>query len=323
MFKKLHLLVLLTLIVSLFALPTYGADNRLRVAVLPFDDGAIQGNDRWWSEDWNVGQGVSDELVTALFNTGKFRVIEREQLDRVLAEQNLSASGRIDSRTAARIGRILGVQILVMGKVTEFSTDSQGGMINVDDRHSIGLGIKSNTARVTIDARMVDTTSAEIKAAVTGRGEKKKTSVAIAVDYNSIAFGSDKFRKTSLGIALRDAVNDVAAQLAANSAEIKPAAPTETSQGAISCRVATVYGSQIYLNAGMNQGIKPGMQFKVFRIIRSVKDPGTGKVIDYITEPIAKIKVTQVKSNSAICVIHTRINSKYRVAKNDLVKQIY
>ncbi|HYH02705.1 MAG TPA: CsgG/HfaB family protein [Bacillota bacterium] len=322
MSKKLYLIVLLALVVSLLALPIYGADSRLRVAVLPFDDGAIQGQDRWWSGDWNVGKGVSDELVTALFNSGKFRVIEREQLDRVLEEQHLSSSGRIDSHTAARIGRILGVQILIMGKVTEFSTDSKGGMINVDDRHSIGLGIKSNTARVTIDARMVDTTSAEIKAAVSGRGEKKKTSLAISVDYNSIAFGSNEFKKTNLGIALRDAVNDVAAQLADRSTEITPAAPTVFSPSAISCRVATVYGSQIYLNAGANQGVKNGMKFKVFRIIRTVKDPSTGKVIDYITEPIAKIQVTKVKSSSAICVIHTRINSKYRITKNDLVKQI-
>ncbi|HEY8465018.1 MAG TPA: CsgG/HfaB family protein [Bacillota bacterium] len=322
MFKKLQLLVLLTLVIGLTIPPAYGADHRLRVAVLPFDDGAIQGRERWWREDWQVGRGVSDELVTALFNTGKFRIIEREQLDRVLKEQHLASTGRIDSRTAARIGRILGVQILIMGKVTEFTTDTKGGAINVDDRRNIGIGIRSTTARVTIDARMVDTTSAEIKAAVTGYGENKKTGLALSIDYNSIVFGSDKFKKTNLGIALRDAVASVASQLAEKAEAIKPAAPDISYRKPISCRVATVYGSEIYLNAGANSGIRNGMIFKVSRIIRSVKDPATGKVLDYITEPIAKIRVISVKSNTAVCVIDSRINPKYRVQKNDLVNQI-
>lgn len=323
MFKKLHLFILLTLVIGLFTLPTYGADNRLRVAVLPFDDGAIQGQDRWWKGDWNVGQGVSDELVTALLDTGKFRLIEREQLQKILEEQNLSSSGRVDSRTAARIGRMLGVQILIMGKVTEFTTDSKGGAVNVSDRRNIGIGIKADTARVAIDARMVDTTSAEIKAAVTGRGEKKKTSLGLSIDYNSIVLGSDEFKKTNLGKALRDAVASVAQQLGERASTITPAAPTvSNNRGPINCQIATVYGSQIYINAGANHGVRPGMKFQVSRIIRTVKDPKTGKVLDYVTEPIAKIIVSTVKNDTTICVLHTRLNSKYRIQKNDLVKQI-
>ena len=46
---------------------TYGADSRYRIAVLPFDDGSIK--DRWWGGNWDVGTGVSDELVTALLQT--------------------------------------------------------------------------------------------------------------------------------------------------------------------------------------------------------------------------------------------------------------
>jgi curli biogenesis system outer membrane secretion channel CsgG len=324
--KKLHLLILLIFVLSLcFILPAQGApDSRLRVAVLPFDDGSIQGRDRWWGPDWQVGPSVSDELVTALFNSGKFRLIEREQVQKVLAEQNLANSGRIEPRTAARLGKILGVQILIIGKVTEFSTDSAGAAVN--NRRGIGIGIKSNTARVTLDARMVDTASAEIKATASGHGEKIQTSLGLRVDFSEIRLGSNEFRRTNLGKALRDAVNDIAEQFAAKSSEISvvpPHLPHGNPMGnSRSGKVATIYGSKIYLNIGAQNGVQPGMQFKVYRVIKTVKDPNTGKIIDYITEPIAKISVVSVKQNSAICTIKTRINAKYRIAAKDIVKQI-
>jgi curli biogenesis system outer membrane secretion channel CsgG len=320
--RKLRLIILLLVLATLFTLPAQGADNRLRVAVLPFDDGAIQGHERWWNDNLQVGKGVADELVTALLDTGKFRLIEREQLQRVLEEQNLASHGRIDSNTAARIGRLLGVQILIMGKVTEFSTSSKGGTINTNN--GIGINIRANTARVTLDARMVDTSSAEIKAVATGRGEKKQTNLGLEVNYNRISMGSNEFKKTNLGIALRDAVNSVAAQLNEKADSIRPSAPTLPSRpgrSSISGLVAEIYGSKIYINVGAAQGVRPGMMFTVYHIMRVVRDPNTKKIIDYITEPIAKIAVAKVRNNTSICTIYSRLNAKYRVQVKDIVKQ--
>lgn len=220
MFKKFSVFFLLILVLAMaLALPTFCQDNRYRIAVLPFDDGSIQ---RWWGNDWDVGTGVADELVTALLNTGRFRLIERERINHILREQNFGASGRVDPRSAARVGKILGVDYLVMGKITEFTTDSKG-FAGVDSSKGVGLGVKANIARVAIDARLVDATSAEIIAAVTGRGEKKQTSLAIVNKSVGVAFGSNEFKKTSLGQALRDAVNSVAEQLAERAYAYTPA----------------------------------------------------------------------------------------------------
>jgi curli biogenesis system outer membrane secretion channel CsgG len=322
--QKLRIIIFGLFLAILFTIPVQGADNRLRVAVLPFDDGSIQGQDRWWNENWHVGKGVSDELVTALLNTGKFRLIEREQIQKVLEEQNLASQGRIDSSTAARIGRILGVQILIMGKVTEFSTSSKGGTINIPN-NGVGIDIKANTARVAIDARMVDTSSAEIKAAATGRGEKKQTNLGLEINYNRISLSSDEFKKTNLGIALRDAVSSVASQFSNNAENIKPSVPTAPSShriDTISGTVAEIYGNKIYINVGAANGVRTGMMFKVYHIMRVVRDPHTRRVIDYITEPIAKISVIKVRNNTSVCVIYSRINAKYRVQVKDIVKQI-
>jgi hypothetical protein len=219
--------------------------------------------------------------------------------------------------SAAKIGKILGVQYLIMGKVTEFSTDSKGGTIIIP-RNNFGINIKSNIARVAIDARLVDATSAEITSSVTGKGEKKQTNVGLIANWNLIAFGSDEFKKTNLGFALRDAVKSVADQLGEKVCAGPPPPPIQPPL--LSGFVADVFGNKVYLTVGAADGVHPGMAFTVNHVIRVVKNPKTGEVIDHITEPVAEISVAEVKEKSSVCVVVTRLNTHYGIAPNDLVQ---
>lgn len=307
--NKYILWFLILLIFGLTILPTEGAEKH-KIAVMPFDDGSIQ--DRWWNNSWELGKGVSDELVTALLETGKFRLIEREQLDKILAEQDFGTSGRVDSKTAAEIGRILGVRYLVMGRITEFTFKSSGGGA-VSFLKGGGLGIKTTTSRVVLDARMVDTQTAEILTGVKGKGEKKQTNLGIIYDWNAMAFGSDEFRKTDIGIALRDAVFKVAEGLAEKAYGHEE--PVE-----ISGLVAYVFGEKIYINLGHSDGVKPGMTFVVYHIIDLVKDPLTGEIIDEISEPVAEIAVTEIKEKASTCIITTRLSTRFEIAVQDKVQ---
>ena len=85
----LRLAIVLLVIAMILSIPVFGQDARYRIAVMPFDDGSIQNH--WWGNNWEVGKGVSDELVTELLKTNKFRLIEREQLDKILKEQDMGA----------------------------------------------------------------------------------------------------------------------------------------------------------------------------------------------------------------------------------------
>jgi curli biogenesis system outer membrane secretion channel CsgG len=80
---------------------------------------------RWWDGNWDIGKGISDLLVDRLLSEGTFSVIERRKLDMVLAEQNFSTSERADSSTAARIGKVLGVNAIILGSVTQFGTEKK------------------------------------------------------------------------------------------------------------------------------------------------------------------------------------------------------
>lgn len=104
--------------------------ERLSIAVLPFDSKGI---------GRELGQiDLLDKLVTGFVNVNRFKVIERAQLEKILAEQKLGLSGIIDASTAAQIGKGIGVDAVVCGSVT----------------------LAGNT--LSIDARLIDTESAAI-----------------------------------------------------------------------------------------------------------------------------------------------------------------
>lgn len=316
MTRKMITVFLMILLLMSIVLPVglIGAAEKFpKIAVLPFDDGSIK--DRWWGNHFDLGEGVGDELVTALLNlTPKtFRVIEREQVDKIIQEQDFGASGRVDTRTAAKIGKILGVQYLVMGRVTEFSVKSSSGGLSLGGK---SLGVKTSKAIVAIDARLVDTTSAEIIASVTGRGEKSQSGLSLSIDFNSIDFGSSEFKATILGTALRDATIQAAKGLAE---KVKGGAAGK--QGPILGSVAYANGDKVIINVGSGEGVEVDMVFAVQRVVEEVKDPDTGEILDTVVERIAEIKVAEVKEKSSTCTVIKKISTKFEIAVKDKVIQ--
>ena len=60
---------------------------------------------------------------------GVYSVIERNAIDKILAEQNFSNSDRANPDTAAKIGRILGVDAIIIGSITQFGRDDKNRSI--------------------------------------------------------------------------------------------------------------------------------------------------------------------------------------------------
>src|SRR5438552_12401741 len=98
------------------------AQRKKQIAVLDFDFATVDLGlaDRAYGGKQNLARRVADKLVTSLVGLGTCQVIERSQLEKVLREQNLGSQGRIDASTAAKVGRILGVDALIIGNVSIF-----------------------------------------------------------------------------------------------------------------------------------------------------------------------------------------------------------
>ena len=80
----------------------------------------------------NIGAAMTEQLTTALVNTGRFIVLERKALQEVVREQDLGAAGRVSKETAAPVGELTGAEWLIKGAITEYeakksSTTGIGG----------------------------------------------------------------------------------------------------------------------------------------------------------------------------------------------------
>lgn len=105
-------------------MPSSG-DTKIRMAVLYFDNESV--TDRKGLEPFR--KGMADTLISALNRTGRFQIMERARMESMMSELKLSQSGLVDASTAQRLGRIMGVQLLLMGSFTAI-----GEMVRIDAR---------------------------------------------------------------------------------------------------------------------------------------------------------------------------------------------
>jgi TolB-like protein len=86
-----------------------------RIAVIEFTN--LEGNETAF------GKYLAEELTTRVFRTGRFQVIERQLLNKILEEQKFSATGLVDEKSASKLGRILGVDALATGTIADLNTN--------------------------------------------------------------------------------------------------------------------------------------------------------------------------------------------------------
>lgn len=283
--------------------------RKKRVAIMSFEYGTVMTSvQAIFGSNQDVGKGISDLLVTKLVNDGDYSVIERAMLDKILAEQNFSNSDRADSNSAAKIGRILGVDAIITGSITQFGRDDKkttiggGGFGGITGRYGIG-GVSKHEAKavVGVTARLIDVNTAEILAACTGTGESKRGGTSLVGGGGSawngggggLDMSSSNFGQTILGEAVREAVDSLGAQLDAKAASLP------THKVVVAGMVADVAGKTLVLNVGSRAGVKVGDLLDVSRPIKTVKDPTTGKVLRTIADKIGTATVTDVDEGSA------------------------
>jgi curli biogenesis system outer membrane secretion channel CsgG len=146
---------------------------KARIAVARFKDKTGRG---WWTGA--IGDGMADQLTTALFNSNRYIVLERQTINDVLREQDLGGSGRVRAETAAPIGEIEGAELLVTGAVTEFEGNAGGGGGGLSGLlgGTIGSVVGAvaggyRRAHMAIDLRVIDTKTSRVVAATSVEGE--------------------------------------------------------------------------------------------------------------------------------------------------------
>ena len=71
------------------------------------------------NQNSSVEKYITDALTESVFNTGKIKIIERDNLEKILNEQKLQSSGLVNESQAANIGNIAGVEYVCYGTIKE------------------------------------------------------------------------------------------------------------------------------------------------------------------------------------------------------------
>ncbi|HEY7097573.1 MAG TPA: CsgG/HfaB family protein [Terriglobales bacterium] len=290
---------------------TAAAPRKKRVAIFDFDYATVHsGVAAIFGSDVDVGKGISDLMVTYLVKDGSYSVIERKALDKILAEQNFSNSDRANPTSAAKIGKLLGVDAIVVGSVTQFGNETKntnlGGAGGNWGGYGLGgFGKKKSKAIVALTARIVDIDTGEILAVAEGKGESSRESTSMTggggnwhgFGAGHADFGSSDFQSTIIGEAVKNAVEQTSTEVIAG--KDKLVARTIVVQGL----VAAVDGGQIILNVGAKNGVKVGDQLNVERVTKEIKDPATGQVLRRLSTAVGVVKVTDVDDVSSVCSV--------------------
>jgi len=148
--------VSLAALIILLAIPfNVSADfNKTKIAVLDFQ---LQG-DSFKNQD--LGAIVAEWFITAMVRQGRFDVVERRLLKKILSEQQLAISGVIDQSSATELGRLLGVKVIISGSVMNFRD------------------------MIEINARIIDVESASIIAAESVRSSRASRLQDLVVDMS-------------------------------------------------------------------------------------------------------------------------------------------
>ena len=109
-----------------------------RIAVLDFRNTSQHKELSWLS------QAVAETLVTKLAGVASIHVVERSQLDKVIKEQRRGLTDLFDPSKAAKVGRLAGAQVVVIGGYVVFGKDLMFNLRFVDTE----TGIIQHTAQV-------------------------------------------------------------------------------------------------------------------------------------------------------------------------------
>ncbi len=232
---------------------------------------------------WVSGEAIEAQLISELTKTGRYRVVERENISGILGEQDMGTAGRTRKGSGPATGDLEGAQLMIKGVITDAEEESgKGGRGSFG---GISLGGRKTVYRVTMDFRIYDTQTSLIldTATVTAEQVKKKKSAGLRI--GGLGLGGDKSAGDTTGAIIRDLIQQALV-----------AVDKQAEKLGWKSKVLTVKKEKVVILGGSRDGLEDGMRFKVFQLGEQIIDEDTGQVLDEGEETeVGEIKLVQVK----------------------------
>ena len=257
------------------------------VAVMPLEN--VSG----YNEE-KVAEIMTEQLIVAIHSSGIYSVVERTQLGLILQEQGFQNIA-VDPSQAVELGKLIGANYTMVGKVTMAVVEQNPTSSAVGQLTSLlgleGIGemagqyVNKFKGKILFEFRFVDTATGEIIMAKTVTGNKSGSSVTDAFN-NACKNAAENFLKEL------DSLNPFRA------------------------RIAEINGADIYIDKGLEAGLRQGETLIVVR--EGAPIVVNGKIVAMRQSEVGKIKVVEVNSDYAVCKMEGILND---IQKGDVVKR--
>ncbi len=282
--RQLFVLGVVCLILSMSARPIHAAkEPKKRVAVVEFENKATY-SARGMG---HLGQGMAEKLVDELIGTGKFIVLERIALDDVIHEQHLDRYAPVSPEIKARLTV---AQALIRGVVTDVRVTGKG-----DGGLRIGkfkIGARGQKVEVQINLRIIDTVTGQILESTTVIGIARKKGINLIANTKKIGAKLGLEQDIPLGKAADKAVAKAVAKIVAGMESF----PWQGS-------IARVSGREIFINAGRQENVEPGLRLRVFEKGADIIDLETNINLGSRDEEIGIVEVETVQGRFSVAKI--------------------
>lgn len=206
-----------------------------------------------------MGKQALDILSTKLASTGKFILLERQDMDKIMEEFKITGN-----QGSLKVG----ADYLIIGSITEF------GRKNVGDVNAFSR-TKTQTVQAGVSIRLVDVSSGQIIYSEEAKGEAETTNKTVMglgerTDYDATL--SDK----AISVAISKLVENII-----NNCMNRP----------WKAYFLTYDDNGIIISGGKSQGLKIGDMFEVVEKGKVVENPQSGMKMELPGKTIGKIKI--------------------------------
>ena len=245
-----------------------------------------------------TADGMTAMLTDALVRDGRFVVVERPGLAGVQAEQALGAAG-VTAETAAPTGQLIGSSAIVRGAITKYEANAGGNNLTLSGLPLGGLlgggaALKSQKAVIEISLRLIDTTTGQVISTSKAQGTASSSSAdaTLVNTRNGASLDAGTFHNTPVGKAGEQAIIQAVDQIAAGMRNVP-----------WSALVVDATDGKIYVNAGAERNVQPGLALTVYRKGKVLTDPSTGVILDVEMQRIGSIRIDAVREKLSTATV--------------------
>jgi curli biogenesis system outer membrane secretion channel CsgG len=226
-------------------------------------------------------ESLDSQLVDRINATRKFDVVGRSDLNDILKEQDLGASGNVDAKTAAQAGKLTGAKYLLVTTIDDYQDYVEKATFE-----GTGRSATKRVFRLSVVGKVYDSSTGKLLESAnfqTGNDEFKQIQ-----EERSYTVKDGELSDEMMLAVSRDMAQKIANRIAD---VIFPA------------KVLLKRDKEITINRGEGGGVAVGDTFNVYALGEELIDPDTKESLGRDEVKVGKVKITQVNPKTSTAEI--------------------